>query len=74
MFWQIFVHPDDRNLLLLLWRENKTEPLKIHRLTTVPFGLPCSPSLTISTLKQLVKDEGYKYLRAAVALNSQICR
>lgn len=68
MYRQIDVHPDDRNLQHILWRENSASRLKTYSLNTVTYGTSSAPFLAIRTLKQLAMDEGHLYPKAANAL------
>jgi len=65
MFRQIQLHPEDQKYLCLLWREDSKQPLQTFQLTTVTFGVTCSPYLAIRTLHQLAKDDGLLYPLAA---------
>ncbi|XP_043502771.1 uncharacterized protein LOC122524522 [Polistes fuscatus] len=59
-FCQIKVASKHRDYLRFVWRSDKSAPLKTYRLTVLPFGLCCSPFITISCLKELariVKDQ-----------------
>lgn len=68
MFLQINLHEDDQNYQAIIWRDNSSLPFQVFKLTTVAFGLSCSPYLAIRTLLQLAEDEGYNFPAAAAIL------
>ena len=45
MFRQILVHPNDRHLQAIVWRDDPETELETLLLTTVTFGFHCSPFL-----------------------------
>lgn len=53
MYRQIVVHPDDRYLQRIIWRDNPTQPLKVFELNTVTYGTASAPYLATRCLKQL---------------------
>jgi len=57
MYRQILVHPTDRNLQRIVWREDQEHPIREYALNTVIYGLACAPFLAIRTLHQLAEDE-----------------
>jgi hypothetical protein len=71
MYRQIKVHPDDQCYQLILWRDNVDQTPSIFKLTTVTYGINCSPYLAIRTLHQLAADEGNSYPEAAEILRTQ---
>ena len=68
MFRQIGVEP----VQSILWRFDKSEPIQTYRLTTVTYGLACSPFLAIRTLLKLAEDYGNTYPIAAEAVRSEM--
>ncbi|XP_025270835.1 uncharacterized protein LOC112639871 [Camponotus floridanus] len=69
MFRQILVHPDDRDLQRILWRDSPQDSPAEYQLSTVTYGLACAPFLAMRALRQLAEDEGKQYpLGAAVLL------
>ena len=72
MFRQIGVEQFDQPYQLILWRFNKSESIQTYRLTTVTYGLACSPFLAIRTLLKLVEDYGKTYPIAAEAVRSEM--
>ncbi|XP_046145685.1 uncharacterized protein LOC123989002 [Osmia bicornis bicornis] len=58
MYRQIRVHPDDQALQRILWRRNSSAPVSEFSLTTVTYGLACSPYLALRCMRQLAIDNG----------------
>ncbi|XP_052757236.1 uncharacterized protein LOC128202123 [Galleria mellonella] len=58
MFRQILIQTDQRNLQLIVWRENPSDPLSIYRLNTVTYGTASAPYLSMRCLKQLAIECG----------------
>lgn len=56
MFRQVLKDPSQRNLLLILWRDNPTDPLEIYRLNTVTYGTASAPFTSVRCLKQLALE------------------
>lgn len=71
MYCQILIHPSDRHLQYLLWRENANEKMVEYQLNTVTYGF--TPFLAIRTLHQLAKDEEDHFPRSPVALRRDTC-
>lgn len=65
MYRQIKVNTSDQCFQRILWRENASEPLQCFQLTTVTYGMNCSPYLALRTLRQLAADEGHHHPAAA---------
>ncbi|XP_057324631.1 uncharacterized protein LOC130667159 [Microplitis mediator] len=63
MFRQINVHPDDWDYQRILWVDDDNQP-QLYHLTTVTYGTRPAPYLAGRVLKQLIIDEGDKYLLA----------
>jgi len=72
MFRNILLHPDDRNLQLIYWRDDPSKPLQIFQLCTVTYGMASSPFLANRVIQQLIADEGQQHPLAADALKEQI--
>ncbi|XP_045769775.1 uncharacterized protein LOC123870493 [Maniola jurtina] len=53
MYRQIVVHPEDRNLQLIVWRRSSSEPIKTYQLNTVTYGTASAPFLATRCLKQI---------------------
>lgn len=47
MYRQILIQPDQRNLQLILWRENRDLPLRLYILNTVTYGTASAPFLSL---------------------------
>lgn len=56
MYRQIAVHPDDRYLQQIIWRDNPAAPLKTFTLNTVTYGTASAPFLATRCLKQIGLD------------------
>lgn len=56
MYRQINIQPDQRNLQLILWRENKSDDLGVYQLNTVTYGTASAPYLSIRCIKQLASE------------------
>lgn len=67
MYRQINVHPDDQNLQRIYW-ENQNQRILSYKLTTVTYGLNCSPFLALKTILQLVEDKGHQFPSAIPSL------
>ncbi|XP_058827079.1 uncharacterized protein LOC131687055 [Topomyia yanbarensis] len=65
MYRQILVHPDDRPLQQILWRQHEADPIRQYRLNTVTYGTSCAPFLATRTLNQLAEDDGKDFPLAA---------
>jgi len=68
MYRQILVHPADRDLQRIVWREDQEHPIREYRLNTVTYGLACAPFLAIRTLHQLAEDERPRFPAGAAVL------
>ncbi|XP_015119829.1 uncharacterized protein LOC107043042 [Diachasma alloeum] len=60
MFRQIRVHQDDWDLQRILWVDDNKQQIS-YQLTTVTYGLNCSPWLSLRVLQQLAEDEGPRF-------------
>lgn len=72
MYRCIRLNPIDTQYTHLLWRKDSNLPITEWELTTLPFGLTCSPYIAQRTLKQLISDDGGNYSMASKALNCNI--
>ncbi|XP_071042700.1 uncharacterized protein [Parasteatoda tepidariorum] len=68
MFRQILIHPDHRNLQLILWKNSVNDPVQTFKLNTVTYGTSCAPYLATRTIKQLAIDEGDSFPLAAAVI------
>lgn len=53
MFRNCLVAEDQRNLQMILWRDDPSQPLGIFQLNTVTYGTASAPFLSVRCLKQL---------------------
>ncbi|XP_058816784.1 uncharacterized protein LOC131680080 [Topomyia yanbarensis] len=68
MYRQILVHPDDRPLQQILWRQQAWEQIKPYLLNTVTYGTSSAPFLATRTLNQLAEDDGKDFPLAALVV------
>lgn len=61
MFRQVITDREDQHSQCILWRYEPTDPIRIYRLTSVTYGLPCSDGLASRTIKQLEADHLHEY-------------
>nr|XP_012217558.1 PREDICTED: uncharacterized protein LOC105669264 [Linepithema humile] len=72
MYRQILVHPEDRDLQRIIWRDDEQGNMGDFRLNTVTYGLACAPFLAMRTLRQLAEDEAGQYPLGASALRCDV--
>jgi len=65
MYRQIWVHPDDKGLQRILWRNTPNQPITTYELNTVTYGTASAPFLATRCLQQLIEDESVHYPEAA---------
>lgn len=56
MYRQILIQEDQRNLQLIIWRENSTDPLSVYRLNVVTYGTTSAPYLSMRCIRQLAYE------------------
>ncbi|XP_074037221.1 uncharacterized protein [Leptinotarsa decemlineata] len=56
----------------LLWRFSPDEPVQVYEFNRLAFGVKTSPYLALRTVKQLIKEEGYKYPLAAEVVSTDL--
>jgi Reverse transcriptase (RNA-dependent DNA polymerase). len=56
MYRQILIHPDDRHLQRIVWRNNSNESVSVYELNTVTYGTKSAPYLAIRCLKQVAYE------------------
>lgn len=61
MFRQIWIHPEDRTFLKIVWRTDTHSPLETYQLKTVTYGTACAPFQAARVLNKLADDEGHRY-------------
>ncbi|XP_041989038.1 uncharacterized protein LOC121740416 [Aricia agestis] len=56
MYRQVLVAPSQRDLQLIIWREDTSKPLDVYCLNTVTYGTASAPFLSVRCLKQLATE------------------
>ncbi|XP_054738011.1 uncharacterized protein LOC129244415 [Anastrepha obliqua] len=56
MFRQILITPEHRDFQRIIWRESPDTDLAVYRLTTVTYGMACSPYNAVRALNQCSYD------------------
>ena len=67
-FLQIEIHPEDRDLLRLLWK--REDKVYIYRFARLPFGLTCSPFILAATIKYHLQNSNLSPSIQSEILNS----
>ncbi|GBM94329.1 hypothetical protein AVEN_78406-1 [Araneus ventricosus] len=57
MYRQILIHPDQRDLQIMVWKESPDQPTKAYQMNTITYGTTSAPYLAARTLNQLADDE-----------------
>ncbi|GBN80229.1 hypothetical protein AVEN_195410-1 [Araneus ventricosus] len=70
MYGMILVHPQQRDLQRIVWKNGENDTVKTYKLNTVTYGTTSAPYLATRVLHQLVKDEGQCFPLAATVLDS----
>lgn len=65
LYRQVLVSPEHRKFQRILWRENRTDPLKELELSTVTYGTAAAPYLATRAMVQLARDEHDNYPTAS---------
>lgn len=68
MYRQILLHPNQRDLHRIWWRQSEDQNIKCYRLKTVTYGTTCAPFLAIRTLFKLADDEANNLPQASAIL------
>ena len=68
MYRQVFIAPEDRNYLRILWREAPNEEILEYRLKTVTYGTKSASFLAIRALQQLGIDNSEKFQLASAVI------
>ncbi|GBO99183.1 hypothetical protein EVAR_485_1 [Eumeta japonica] len=63
MYRQIVVHPDDKHLQHILWRDSPTDPLKTFQLNTVTYDAASAPYLATLRPEIGLRLQGYQNFR-----------
>ncbi|XP_065356294.1 uncharacterized protein LOC135950691 [Calliphora vicina] len=68
MYRQVLIHPEDRNLQLILWRDDHSKPLNVYVLNTVTYGTASAPYLAIRSLHYAAEryPEGHEVGKAVI--------
>ncbi|XP_072389537.1 uncharacterized protein [Diabrotica undecimpunctata] len=61
MYRQILIHPDNRYLQNIVWRQNPNDTLLYYELQTVTYGTTSAPHLAIKFLKRLAAGNKHDY-------------
>lgn len=69
---QILIQDEDQHLQKIVWRDSASDPIAEYQLCTVTYGTKAAPYLAMRTIKQLVQDDGHKYLQTIDILNNQL--
>uniref|UniRef100_A0A8D8XDY8 Integrase catalytic domain-containing protein n=1 Tax=Cacopsylla melanoneura TaxID=428564 RepID=A0A8D8XDY8_9HEMI len=72
MYLAIKLHPEDSVYQQILWRKDPSQPVQQYEITRVCFGVTSSPFHALRVVKQLTKDEGHRFPKAAQVLNDHI--
>ncbi|CAI6364177.1 unnamed protein product [Macrosiphum euphorbiae] len=71
MYRQIKLSHSDQQYQHILWRDCPSDPLQEYALSTVTYGVACSPFQAIRVLHQLEADEGAKFPATKNVLTAQ---
>ncbi|GBM12575.1 hypothetical protein AVEN_78349-1 [Araneus ventricosus] len=70
MYRQILIHPDQRDLQRIVWKEGPDQPTKDYQLNTITYGTTSAPYLATRTLNQLAIDEKDTFPDASIIVQS----
>lgn len=65
MYRQILIHPEERFLQSIVWRNSPDDNLSVYELQTVTYGTSSAPYLAIKCLKKLAVDNRQLYPEAS---------
>lgn len=68
MYRQIWLNKKQHDYQRVLWRASKDEKIKTYQLTTVTFGLACSPYLAIRCVRELAFENQENYPEASTVI------
>lgn len=71
MYRRIVVHPDDRYLQTILWRDNPSYPIQKYQLTTLTYGTTPAAYIATKCLQVLAKNIESKQPEVAQAIASE---
>lgn len=66
MYRQVLVHEDDRDLQLILWREDESRPLNTLKLNTVTYGTASASYLSTRCLWQLGEEQRDEFIKTII--------
>nr|XP_022914664.1 uncharacterized protein LOC111425114 [Onthophagus taurus] len=69
MYRQVNIHPEQRNLQRILWRDNSNNTIKHFTLNTVTYGTATASYLSTRCLYQLARDNEIAYPDAARSID-----
>ncbi|XP_055633306.1 uncharacterized protein LOC129773687 [Toxorhynchites rutilus septentrionalis] len=69
MYRKILIHPTDRHLLRILWRNKPNDPVDTYELRTVTYGTASVPFLATRCLRQLAMENVTSYPTACAILD-----
>uniref|UniRef100_A0A8D8WGD5 Integrase catalytic domain-containing protein n=1 Tax=Cacopsylla melanoneura TaxID=428564 RepID=A0A8D8WGD5_9HEMI len=72
MYLAIKLHPEDSAYQQILWRQDPSKPAQHFQINRVCFGVASSPFHALRVIKQLIKDEGHNFPKAAKVLEDNI--
>lgn len=61
MYRQILVQPQERNLQLILWRDDSSKPIETYALNTVTYGTASAPYLAVRSLHYAAERYPHSY-------------
>ncbi|XP_055855989.1 uncharacterized protein LOC129919163 [Episyrphus balteatus] len=70
MYRQVLVHPSQRSLQYILWRENSQTPVKTYQLNTITYGTSSAPFLAIRCLQYLADTNQDRFSLGASCLSN----
>ncbi|GJQ83979.1 hypothetical protein Trydic_g5713 [Trypoxylus dichotomus] len=70
MYRQILIHPSQRSMQQIVWRDDVHQPLETYKLNTVTYGTTSAPFLAMRCLKQLAIENKLQFPQACEAINN----
>ncbi len=55
MFRQILLLPEDQNRIRILWRKERSQPVREFKLNTVTYGMDCAPWQSLRVIRQIAE-------------------
>lgn len=69
MYRQVLIDTDQRDLQLILWRDDPSDTLKVYQLNTVTYGTASAPFLSCRCVKQLAEECEVPYVTETIKNN-----